>query len=71
MVWAQDQRRKIITKIVTSIEIAKESGKPINFETFTSIIQDETGCTDRKAKEYLKTALSICAAREGGKDGIN
>lgn len=59
MLFAQKQRREIISKIIGTMKLAKKNGLVISENKLISEICINYGSTKRKAKEYIDNLIEL------------
>lgn len=59
MVWAQEQRKEIVKKVISSLRLLQESELELDKEGLIATVMAEYGSTRRKAAEYIQEAQYI------------
>jgi len=66
--WAQMQRGKNIEKILSWIIMAHKAKKTIVKRKLMNVIMGEIGCSNSKAREYLKVLEGKCSIQIVGEE---
>ena len=65
MSYAQEQRKKIINKIIATLKLVKEQNKELDDSALIVEIMTMHGATMKKAKQYIMEARFIMGNKNG------